>query len=82
MIDCDDVVIVGVPPFCSDKQALQTAYDESVRVFRKLSADLGALPDSASPQRYFPLVVALRNAIRDANQAYENCQQRATERRC
>ena len=79
MIECEDVVIVDG---CSDKQALQTAYDESVRIFRKLSSDLGALPDSAPLDRYFTLVVALQNAVRDANQAYENCQQHATEHKC
>jgi hypothetical protein len=71
-------VIVGR---CSDREALRTAYDES-RIFRKRSADLGVLADSAALDRCVPFVVALQNAVRDANQAYESCQQQATGHKC
>ena len=79
MIETEDIVIVAG---CSDKEALRLEYVQSVLTFRQVSADFGALPDAAPLQRYLPLVIALRDAVRNANQALVNYLQHGSGKKC
>ena len=82
MIEYKAVVIEAAVPLCPDWEALSEAYEEFVRSFRQVSSDLGASPGCAPLRQYCPLVIALQNAARDANQAHENYQQHAPDHKC
>jgi hypothetical protein len=72
MIDSEDIEVAGGLRCCGDREALLLKHVACVRSLRQCSADLAALPDSAPLDRYFPLVIALENAVRNANQAHVN----------